>query len=106
MQYCSLWPPLLARKHSLAQFISLANVADLQRSPETLSLPQQIAIAATGLVWSRYSMVINPVNWNLLSVNIFMAGTGLYQLARIATHDPSTAEAVAEAEAAPSEGKN
>lgn len=36
-------------------------------------------------------MVINPVNWNLLSVNIFMAGTGLYQLARIATHDPTAA---------------
>ena len=84
---------------SPVQFISLANLADLQRSPETLSLPQQIAIAATGLVWSRYSMVINPVNWNLLSVNIFMAGTGLYQLARIATHDP-TSEAKEDTQAA------
>lgn len=83
----------------MSQFISLANVSDLQRSPEKLSVPQQVAIAATGLIWSRYSMVINPVNWNLFSVNVFMAGTGLYQLMRIATHDPAAAEPAAPAAA-------
>lgn len=44
-------------------------------------------------------MVINPVNWNLFSVNVFMAGTGLYQLMRIATHDPAAAEPAAPAAA-------
>lgn len=62
--------------------ISLANLADMRKSPETISTPQQIAVAATGIIWSRYSVVINPVNYNLLSVNIFMAGTGLTQLYR------------------------
>jgi len=32
-------------------------------------------------------MVITPVNWNLFSVNVFMAATGLYQLYRIAIND-------------------
>lgn len=78
--------------------ISVANIADITRPPETLSYPQQCgtprtrvremsvffptAIAATGLIWSRYSMVITPVNYNLLAVNAFMAVTGLYQLYR------------------------
>eukprot|EP00210_Caulerpa_lentillifera_P008203 g7832.t2 len=62
--------------------ISIANIADITRPPETISYPQQCAIAATGLIWSRYSMVITPVNYNLLAVNAFMAVTGLYQLYR------------------------
>lgn len=40
------------------------------------------AITATGLIWSRYSTQITPVNYNLLAVNAFMAVTGLYQLSR------------------------
>lgn len=40
------------------------------------------AITATGLIWSRYSTQITPVNYNLLTVNAFMAVTGLYQLSR------------------------
>lgn len=62
--------------------ISLANIADLQRPPDKISYPQQTAITATGIIWSRYSTQIIPVNYNLLSVNAFMAATGLYQLTR------------------------
>eukprot|EP00850_Spirogloea_muscicola_P012394 SM000080S22909 [mRNA] locus=s80:26269:33483:+ [translate_table: standard] len=62
--------------------ISFANIADFAKPPEKISLPQQCAVTATGVIWSRYSMVIIPKNWNLLSVNVFMAGTGLYQLQR------------------------
>uniref|UniRef100_A0A7S1U635 Mitochondrial pyruvate carrier n=1 Tax=Phaeomonas parva TaxID=124430 RepID=A0A7S1U635_9STRA len=62
--------------------ISLSNIADLQRPVEKISLPQQIAVTATGVIWSRYSMVITPVNWNLFSVNVFMAMTGFAQLYR------------------------
>lgn len=40
------------------------------------------AITATGVIWSRYSVVINPVNYNLLAVNAFMAMTGFYQIFR------------------------
>ncbi|KAK7245930.1 hypothetical protein RIF29_40784 [Crotalaria pallida] len=62
--------------------ISIANIADFSKPPEKLSYPQQIAVTATGLIWSRYSTVITPKNWNLFSVNVAMAGTGLYQLSR------------------------
>ncbi len=40
------------------------------------------AVTATGIIWSRYSFVITPVNYNLFSVNAFMAVTGSYQLWR------------------------
>eukprot|EP00899_Mesostigma_viride_P014142 jgi/Mesvir1/22729/Mv14135-RA.1 len=63
--------------------ISIANIADFQKPPEKLSYPQQSAVTATGIVWSRYSTQIIPVNYNLLSVNAFMALTGLYQLSRM-----------------------
>ncbi|KAL1198951.1 Mitochondrial pyruvate carrier 3 [Cardamine amara subsp. amara] len=67
--------------------ISIANIADFQKPPETLSYPQQIVITGTGLVWSRYSTVITPKNWNLFSVSLGMAVTGIYQLARKIKHD-------------------
>uniref|UniRef100_A0A7C8Z7Y8 Mitochondrial pyruvate carrier n=1 Tax=Opuntia streptacantha TaxID=393608 RepID=A0A7C8Z7Y8_OPUST len=67
--------------------ISIANIADFSKPPEKLSYPQQIAVTCTGLVWSRYSTVITPKNWNLFSVNVAMAGTGLYQLSRKIRHD-------------------
>ncbi|KAH7655739.1 Mitochondrial pyruvate carrier protein [Dioscorea alata] len=67
--------------------ISIANVADFAKPPEKLSYPQQIAVTFTGLIWSRYSTVITPKNWNLLSVNVAMAGTGTYQLYRKIRHD-------------------
>ncbi|EFJ15805.1 hypothetical protein SELMODRAFT_143336 [Selaginella moellendorffii] len=62
--------------------ISFANIADFSKPPEKISYPQQCAVTCTGIIWSRYSTVINPINWNLFSVNIFMAGTGIYQLSR------------------------
>ena len=65
--------------------ITIANLADINRPTNLLSTPQQTAVAATGIIWSRYSTVITPVNWNLFSVNILMAATGCYQLFRIAT---------------------
>ncbi|KAG0273012.1 Mitochondrial pyruvate carrier 2, partial [Linnemannia gamsii] len=40
-------------------------------------------LAATGLIWSRYSLVIIPKNYSLFTVNIFVAATGLTQLYRI-----------------------
>mmetsp|Transcript_6302 Transcript_6302/g.18079 ORF Transcript_6302/g.18079 Transcript_6302/m.18079 type:complete len:111 (-) Transcript_6302:1262-1594(-) len=67
--------------------ISIANLADLQRPPENVSYPQQIAVTATGLIWSRFSTQITPVNYNLLAVNVAMACTGIAQLTRKLRHD-------------------
>lgn len=77
--------------------ISIANIADMNRPIEKISTPQQIgtqvihiAVSCTGIIWSRFSMVITPKNYNLFLgkyynyvVNIVMAGTGFYQLTRI-----------------------
>ncbi|KAJ7285513.1 hypothetical protein O6H91_01G049200 [Diphasiastrum complanatum] len=67
--------------------ITIANIADFAKPPEKLSYPQQIAVTATGIIWSRYSTVIRPRNWNLFTVNVFMGGTGIYQLSRKIKHD-------------------
>ena len=65
------------------QALVIAGIADVNRPAHKLSVRQSGALAATGMIWSRYSLVITPKNWNLFSVNIFVACTGLYQLARI-----------------------
>ncbi|XP_057977856.1 mitochondrial pyruvate carrier 4-like isoform X1 [Malania oleifera] len=72
--------------------IIIANAADFSKPPEKLSYPQQMAVACSGVIWSRYSTIITPRNLNLLSVNVAMAGTGLYQVARKLWHDYSSAE--------------
>ncbi len=65
--------------------ITIANIADLKRDPKTMSIAQQSAVTGTGFIWSRYSMVITPKNWNLFTVNIAMAAIGSYQMFRILT---------------------
>jgi hypothetical protein len=52
-----------------------------------LSIFTFIAVALTGMIWSRYSLVITPKNYNLFAVNVFMGGTGLIQLARKAKYE-------------------
>ncbi|UVC54233.1 light induced protein like protein [Theileria orientalis] len=70
--------------------ISLANLSDINRPVELMSVPQQLAVSCTGLIWSRYSYVIIPRNYNLLSVNFAMGLTGLYHIGRIIRHKYST----------------
>jgi len=63
-----------------------AGVKDLSRPADKLSVSQNVALAATGFIWVRYSLVITPVNYSLAAVNFFVGSTGLGQLARIAQH--------------------
>ena len=72
-----------AHSRSHIQALVIAGLADANRPAHKLSVRQSGALAATGIIWSRYSLVITPKNWNLFSVNIFVACTGLFQLARI-----------------------
>jgi len=60
----------------------IAGLGDLQRPAEKISVSQSGALAATGIIWSRYSLVIIPKNYALFSVNLFVAATGLYSLTR------------------------
>ncbi|XP_066138897.1 uncharacterized protein [Euwallacea fornicatus] len=64
----------------------LAGIADLSRPVEKISPTQTVALAATGVIWSRYSLVIIPKNYSLFSVNVFVAITQLYQLYRAVNH--------------------
>lgn len=61
----------------------VAGLNDLRRPAEKLSLAQSGSLAATGIIWSRYSLVIIPKNWTLFSVNVFVALTQVIQLYRI-----------------------
>uniref|UniRef100_UPI003AAE1117 mitochondrial pyruvate carrier 2b isoform X1 n=1 Tax=Centroberyx gerrardi TaxID=166262 RepID=UPI003AAE1117 len=61
----------------------MAGLADMTRPAEKLSTSQSAVLTATGLIWSRYSLVIIPKNWNLFAVNFFVGGAGGSQLYRI-----------------------
>jgi len=62
--------------------ITISNIGDMKRPAELVSTNQQLAITATGILWSRYATQITPINYNLMVVNIFMGATGLIQLYR------------------------
>jgi len=68
--------------------LSIANLADYKRPVDKVSTAQQVALAATGLIWTRWSFVINPVNYNLAAVNCGLAASSLYHLSRKFVHDP------------------
>ncbi|CDS03793.1 hypothetical protein LRAMOSA06748 [Lichtheimia ramosa] len=61
----------------------IAGISDLKRPAENLSMAQNLSLVATGLIWTRYSMVIIPKNYTLATVNVFVASTGLMQVGRI-----------------------
>ncbi|XP_019867595.1 uncharacterized protein LOC109596485 [Aethina tumida] len=51
----------------------IAGLSDLlARDPHVTSINQTAVLALTGLIWSRYSLVIIPKNWNLFLVNFFV----------------------------------
>ena len=58
----------------------LAGIADVHRPASEISLPQTIALTVSCIVWIRYSFAIQPVNYNLAAVNVFVALIGVYQL--------------------------
>lgn len=84
--------------------LSFTNIIDYDRPVEHMSTLQQTALCATGFIWSRYALVINPKNWNLFAVNVTLAVTGTYHLGRKIKHlmnkpaaaDPAAAPAVSE----------
>ncbi|KAI5867408.1 hypothetical protein GGS23DRAFT_548258 [Durotheca rogersii] len=85
----------------------LAGISDFARPVEKLSLTQNGALTATGLIWTRWCYIITPRNYLLAAVNFFLGCVGLTQLARIGIYRasqrnlPAPAKAEAEAEAAP-----
>ncbi|XP_053695065.1 mitochondrial pyruvate carrier 2-like [Sabethes cyaneus] len=64
----------------------VAGLSDLRRPADQLSVSQSASLAATGIIWSRYSLVIIPKNYGLFSVNLFVGLTQLAQLYRAWDH--------------------
>lgn len=55
----------------------------MQRPPETMSGTQQIALLATGAIWTRWCLIIKPKNYLLASVNFFLGAVAGVQVYRI-----------------------
>ena len=47
-----------------------------------MSFSNQLALTITGVIWTRYSFVITPVNYNLASVNAVLGVSSGYHLIR------------------------
>lgn len=62
--------------------LSIANLMDLQRPVDTISVSQQLALCTTGAIWTRFAFVVKPKNYNLASVNLALCLTGGYHLFR------------------------
>ncbi|KAH8417025.1 hypothetical protein KR222_001685 [Zaprionus bogoriensis] len=60
----------------------VAGLSDLARPADSISIASCSALAATGIIWSRYSLVIIPKNYSLFAVNLFVGLTQLVQLGR------------------------
>ena len=62
--------------------ISGASFLDLNRPTELISLTQYSALTLTGLFFSRYAMLVNPINYMLCSVNVALFGSSAWHLGR------------------------
>lgn len=67
----------------------IAGISDFARPAEKLSLMQNGALTATGLIWTRWCFVITPQNYLLAAVNFFLGCVGITQVARIAMYRSS-----------------
>ncbi|KAF7889663.1 uncharacterized protein EAF02_002078 [Botrytis sinoallii] len=73
----------------------LAGISDLARPAEKLSLTQNAALTATGIIWTRWCLIIKPRN--ILTnkpkasqtVNFFLGMVGVVQVTRILLHQRS-----------------
>lgn len=64
-----------------------AGINDMQRPVEKISGTQQIALLATGVIWTRWAgFVIKPRNPLLASVNFFLGAVAGYQVIRIVNY--------------------
>lgn len=69
--------------------IVIAGISDFGRPAEKLSLTQNVALTATGLIWTRWCLIIKPKNYLLAAVNFFLGIVGIVQVSRILTWQQS-----------------
>lgn len=63
-------------------FISGASFLDLHRPTDQVSLPQYTALTLTGFFFSRYALLVTPINYTLCSVNIALFLSSAWHLGR------------------------
>lgn len=68
--------------------LSGTNIIEYKKPVDTITGPQQAALALTGLIWTRYAFVISPANYSLAAVNFALFTTGSYHLGRKYIYDP------------------
>ncbi|KAK9365526.1 hypothetical protein V1509DRAFT_632911 [Lipomyces kononenkoae] len=73
-----------------------AGISDLNRPVESLSGTQQLALFATGAIWTRWCLIIKPKNYLLASVNFFLGTVASVQLTRLFVHNRSQGKSYAE----------
>lgn len=61
----------------------IAGISDFFRPTENLSLQQNLALMATGAIWTRWCLIIKPRNIFLATVNFFLFCVGSTQVTRI-----------------------
>ena len=67
--------------------LSVNNLSDLNKDTDKMSFAQQSALTSTGIIWTRYAMVITPVNYNLAIVNFVLGLSSGYHLSRKVNND-------------------
>ncbi|KAL7475661.1 hypothetical protein ACHAW6_001570 [Cyclotella cf. meneghiniana] len=62
--------------------ISGASFLELDRPTEKISLAQYSALTLTGFFFSRYALLVTPINYTLCSVNVALFGSSAWHLGR------------------------
>lgn len=62
--------------------ISGASFFDLNRPTDKISLPQYSALTLTGFFFSRYALLVTPINYALCSVNMALFVSSAWHLGR------------------------
>mmetsp|Transcript_7319 Transcript_7319/g.15039 ORF Transcript_7319/g.15039 Transcript_7319/m.15039 type:complete len:337 (+) Transcript_7319:165-1175(+) len=63
-------------------FISGASMLDLNRPTDKISLPQYAALTATGFFFTRYALLVTPINYILSSVNVALFLSSFWHFGR------------------------
>eukprot|EP00325_Prymnesiales_sp_UTEX-LB-985_P002178 CAMPEP_0174706188 /NCGR_PEP_ID=MMETSP1094-20130205/9126_1 /TAXON_ID=156173 /ORGANISM="Chrysochromulina brevifilum, Strain UTEX LB 985" /LENGTH=273 /DNA_ID=CAMNT_0015904427 /DNA_START=25 /DNA_END=846 /DNA_ORIENTATION=- len=70
------WPPMTKL------LISGSSMLEFDRPTDKISLSQYAALTLTGAIFSRYGLVVTPVNYPLASVNVLLFSSSAWHLGR------------------------
>ena len=63
-------------------FISGASLLEFDRPTDKISLPQYSALTLTGAIFSRYGLLVSPINYPISAVNVLLFLTSAWHLSR------------------------